>query len=501
MSSSLTPAAVDYGQKPSRTRHLLLIFAATLAVITYIDRVCMSQAKADIARDLKLDAVQMGYVFSAFALAYALFEIPGGWLGDKIGARKVLLRVVIMWSIFTALTGMAWGLVSLVIMQFLFGAGEAGAFPNLAKAYTHWLPSRERTRAVSIMWVCTRWGGAITPLLVVTLINLVTWRWAFGLLAVPGVIWAVVFFWWFRDHPRDHPGVNAAELAKIDENRPKAVAGGHVNVPWRKILSNRAVWLLFLQYFCFGYGWYFYITWLPTYLMQAHGADLKDSALLAWAPRLLSGHVNNAMILKVQVAALAGIPLFFGGFACLLSSWLANRLTQRGFAVAGIRRSLACVGYWGAAAMLLLSALIKDPIWAMFAMGWASFALDLSLPISWRTAMDVGGKYAGTVSGSMNMAAQLGGVVAPIIGGYVLKLNGVDDKPIALGATQPVLDATKAVHAWTIIFCIYVAFYFIGGLCWLFFDPVSPVEADQAGKLPLEPPAVAAAGQEFSDKQ
>ena len=431
------PAPLLPALKPTRTRHWVLLFAATLAVITYIDRVCMSQAKASIAADLGLSSVQMGYVFAAFTVAYALFEIPGGWLGDLIGPRKVLMRVVLLWSFFTAATGRVWNLASLLVTQFLFGAGEAGAFPNLAKAFTNWLPARERNRAVSVMWLCTRWGGAVTPLLVVWVISLVGWRWAFTVFAAPGIVWAVVFYWWFRDHPRDHPGVNAAELKLLDEAPLSPTC--RASIPWSKILRSRTVWLLFVQYFCFGYGWYFYITWLPTYVKEARGLELQKGALLS------------------------GIPLFFGGFACILSGWLAGWLVRRGFALARVRRSLAYVGYWGAAVMLLLSTRIADPIWAMLAMGLASFALDLTLPVSWRTAMDVGGKSAGTVSGSMNMAGQIGGAVGPVAVGYILQYMN---------------------HTWTLTFAISAAIYALGGLCWMWIDPVSPVEPTELDAPP-----------------
>jgi sugar phosphate permease len=314
-------------------------------------------------------------------------------------------------------------------MQFLFGAGEAGAFPNLAKAFSNWLPTRERSRAVGIMWLASRWGGAVTPSLVVLVISLVGWRWAFAVFAVPGFIWAILFYRWFRDHPRDHPAVNAAELALVEQNRPRVAP--HGATPWSEILRSRTVWLLFVQYFCFGYGWYFYITWLPTYVKEVRGMELQKGALLA------------------------GIPLFFGGFACLLSGWLAGRLARAGLAVPRIRRGLAYIGFGGAAVMLLLSSQIADPVRAMLAMGLASFCLDLVLPICWSTAMDVGGKYAGTVSGTMNMAGQIGGA---IVG------------PTAVGLILQYLN-----HNWTLTFAISAAVYVLGGLCWAWIDPVTPV--------------------------
>lgn len=392
----------------------------------------MSQAKVAIAADLGLSSVQMGYIFGAFTFAYAVFEVPAGWLGDRIGPRRVLTRVVVLWSLFTAATGRAWNFVSLAVIQFCFGAGEAGAFPNLAKAFTNWMPAVERNRAVGLMWLCARWGGAVTPLLVVWVMRLVGWRWAFVVFAVPGLVWAVLFYAWFRDNPREHPAVNAEELKLIPPAQPSSSA--HVAVPWAKLLRSRTVWLLFLQYFCFGYGWYFYITWLPTYVKEARGLDLQRGALLS------------------------GLPLFFGGIACILSGWLSGWLVERGFALARVRRCLAYGGYGCAAALLLLSPRIADPVWAMVAMGMASFSLDLALPVCWRTAMDVGGRYAGTVSGTMNMAGQLGGALGPIVVGYILEYMN---------------------RNWTLVFALSAAVYMLGGLCWMWIDPVAPLDRDE----------------------
>jgi MFS family permease len=421
------------GCRPTGARHWVPVFAAVLAVIIYVDRVCMSQAKAFVAADLNLSNVQMGYVFSASTLAYGVFGVVGGSLGDLFGPRKVLSRIVVLWSLFTAATGRAWNLASLMTAQFFFGSAESGAFPLLAKAFTKWLPAAERNRAVGVMWLCSRWGGAITPLLVVWVINLVGWRWTFTAFAVPGILWSALFYWWFRDHPRDHKAVNAAELELMPEAPAKAAS--RPSVPWLKIARSRTMWLLNVQYFCFGYGWYFYITWLPTYVKEARGLDLHRSALLS------------------------GIPLFFGGFACIFSGWLASRLERRGFALVRIRRGIAYVGYGGAAAMLLLSPRIADPLLAMIAMGLASFFLDLTLPLCWRTTMDVGGPYAGTVSAAMNTSGQIGGAVGPVVVGYVLQYMN---------------------HNWMLTFAISAAIYVLGGLCWIWIDPVNPM-------VPAEP--------------
>src|SRR3954470_4993764 len=208
------PAAPALGV-PTRARNIAVAFTIVLAIITYIDRVCISMAAPSIQKDLSLTAIQMGWAFSVFGWSYALFEVPGGWLADRLGPRRVLMRIVIWWSFFTAATGWVWNFSSLVVTRTLFGAGEAGAFPNLTRIFTTWLPVKERERAQAILWMATRLSGGFTPLLVAMLISAVSWRRTFELFGVIGVVWAVLFYRWFRDQPGDHPSVNQAELALL----------------------------------------------------------------------------------------------------------------------------------------------------------------------------------------------------------------------------------------------------------------------------------------------
>src|SRR5229473_2446697 len=191
-----TQEPVRIGERPTQVRYWVIVFAVTLAIITYIDRVCISQAAPAITRDLGLSTVQMGYAFSAFGWAYALFEIPGGFLGDWMGPRKVLMRIVLWWSAFTALTGAMRSFTTMWTTRFLFGVGEAGCFPNLTKAFTTWLPPVEHAKAQGIMWTFARWGGAFTPVLVVLVLRYVSWRYAFVIFGCLGVVWAVFFYKW-----------------------------------------------------------------------------------------------------------------------------------------------------------------------------------------------------------------------------------------------------------------------------------------------------------------
>jgi MFS family permease len=417
--------------RPTRVRYWVIVFAAALAVITYIDRVCISQAAPAIQRDLGLTTEQMGWAFSAFFWAYALFEVPSGWLGDRIGARKVLMRVVVWWSFFTAATGWVFNLPSLLITRAMFGAGEAGCFPNLTKAFTVWLPKSERVRAQGLMWLSSRWGGAFTPLLVALILQHISWRRTFELFGLLGVIWAVFFYIWYRDNPRDRKEINEAELAILP--RQQDVVLGHGKIPWGKLLASKTVWLLWFQFACLNFGAVFYITWLPTYLREGRGMDITYGALLA------------------------GFPLFFGGLGSLFCGYISAPLARLLGSVLVARRLLAGIGFFGAACCLALSTFIPNPWLAMSVMGLASFCNDLVMPTSWGACMDIGGKFSGTLSGSMNMMGNFGGGLASIVIGYILAWSG---------------------HNWNAALYVAAGAYFLGTFCWLALDPVTPLSND-----------------------
>jgi MFS transporter, ACS family, glucarate transporter len=431
---TLTQAAPPASLRPTRTRYWVIVFAVTLAIIQYIDRVCISQAAPSITRDLHLDEAQMGWVFSAFTLAYALFEIPAGYLGDRIGPRRVLIRIVLWWSFFTAATGWMRSWIALAVTRFLFGAGEAGAFPNLTKAFHRWLPLGERTRAQGIMWTSARLGGAFTPLLVFACLEHVTWRTAFQLFGLLGVVWVAVFLWWYRDDPRTHPQVNAAEAALLPAG---AAPGERFHAPWKALFTSRTVWCLCGQYFACSYSFYFFITWFPTYLLKAQGFDVKQSALLA------------------------GTPLFVGAFGSLLAGWVSPILSRRFSSVANVRRGMGAVGALIGAGMLVLATWLTNPYLAVAAIALVAFGNDIQLPGAWTACMDVGGKSVATLSGTMNMMGNVGGFVSPIACGYIVKHTG----------------------QWHLAFYLTAAAYLLGAVCWLAMDPVTPLEL-QAARRP-----------------
>jgi ACS family glucarate transporter-like MFS transporter len=418
---------------PTNARRTLLRYAVLLAGILYLDRVCISQSQAQISRDLGLTKTDMGTVMMMFSLAYAIFEVPGGWLGDRIGPRAVLTRVVVWWSAFTMATGLAAGFWSLTAIRFLFGVGEAGCFPNLTKAFGNWFRGEDRTRAQAIMWLAARWGGAFTPLVVVATLDWVGWRESFYIFGAIGFVWAWSFYRWFRNTPAEHPAVNDAERALLAQ--PGDTAGGHAesHPPWAAFVTNRSVWLLCLQYACISYGFWFYLTWLPTYIRESFG--MKD------ADRYLA-------------AALASLPLFLAGISVYLTGKVTPWLVRRIGSTARVRRGLGFVGCSIAGLMLLVSVTQQNPVWAMLAMGVSCFGNDMVMPGSWTACMDLGGRYAGTLSGIMNMMGMVGGLLAPWTIPRILEAAGGN---------------------WHVPILVIAFWYFVGALAWLGIDPVTPL--------------------------
>jgi len=415
---------------PTRVRYGVVGFAVTLAVITYIDRVCIMQSQGAIQKDLKLTDSQMAWVLSIFAWTYGLFEVPWGWLGDRIGARKILLRIVVCWSFFTAATGWTWNFASILTTRALFGAGEAGCFPNVTKAFTTWLPDSERVRAQGILWLSARWAGAFTPLLVLWVMTRVSWSRTFELFGALGVVWAFFFYRWYRDNPRDHPGLNEAERALLPRaERSVMTASG---VPWRLILFSPRVWLLSLQFFMLAYGAFFYMSWLPRYI----GSRGVEGSL---------------------AAILVGAPLFFAGLGSLFCGFILAWLSRRTGSPARARRLSAIVGFAGSSVLLVLATRIASPVPSLVLLGLAGFTNDLVMPPSWGAAMDLGGRSAGTVSAIMNMVGCAGAGFFPIAAVRILERSGQD---------------------WNAVIYVSAAVYFLGALCWLFLDPVTPLEPE-----------------------
>jgi MFS family permease len=387
----------------TRTRFTLLRLAFTLSIITYIDRVCISTAAPDIRQALGLSSSQMGWVFSAFTIAYAVFEIPSGWLGDTLGPRKVLTRIVLWWSAFTVATGAVWNYLSLVVARFLFGAGEAGAFPNMSRSLSRWFPVRERGTAHGVIFMGSRLGGAITPLLVGPIIALAGWRQAFWIFGLLGVVWCVFWWRWFRDDPAQHHDVSPEELRVIQEGAPKRTA----TLSLAGLLNVNLLWIG-MMYFCFGYCLYFYLTWLPTYLRDARG----------FSPRAMN------LVHTVVLLSAAG--------ASILGGRLTDMLTRR----YGLRvgRAIGAVAMPVSGLALAVAAVADSATLAAAAMVVAAGAGDLCLSPSWAMCHDIGGDAAGTFTAVMNTFGNVGGALSPLVVGYAVEWWGSWAIPLLIAA-------------------------------------------------------------------
>jgi MFS transporter, ACS family, glucarate transporter len=391
-------------ERPTSIRQRVLWLTVIVYMITYMDRICIGHAASEIRKEFGFDVVTMGWIFSGFNWSYALFQIPGGWLGDRFGPRRVLTAIVLWWSAFTAVTALAVGRSSMFAFRFLFGLGEAGAFPTATRALSHWLPASERGFAQGITHSGARLGAAITPPIVVFLITALGWRSVFYIFGLVGVVWALYWYWYYRDRPEQHAAVNAAELAIIREQKDLGapVSVERVRVPWREILSSFNLWLICLMYFCYAYSLWIYLTWFPTYLQEARGFSLRQMGF--W-------HM---------------VPLIAATIGDTVGGWFSDHLARRTGNLRFARRAVAVVGF-GVAAVCIMPATLADDRYVSIAFTTvALFFLELTVGVSWAVAMDVGPEYAGSVSGVMNMCGNLGGVLASIAVGYMVKFYNWD---------------------------------------------------------------------------
>ena len=389
---------------PTRSRFKLLRFAFVLSIVTYIDRVCISSAAPVIREELGLSTVQVGWMFSVFTFAYAAFEIPSGWLADVVGPRKMMTRIVIWWSAFAMATGAAWNFASLLVTRFLFGVGEAGAFPTISRSFSRWLPRREAGNAHGILFMGTRFGGAIAPPLVVLIIAMAGWRVSFFIFGALGLAWSLFWWSWYRDDPAQHSKVNGEELEVIREGRSHDPG---VRIHWRDLLSMNLL-LICLMYFCVGYAFYFYLTWLPTYLKEARGFSTQ------------------------QAGVLAGLILFAGGVATAIGGKLTDYLARRYGLKVG--RSVGAVAMPASGAILLAVAWTENPMIAAVLLAVAAATADLCVSACWTMCHDVAGDAAGTVTGCMNTLGNLGGAISPLVVGYAVQWWGSWSTPLVVTA-------------------------------------------------------------------
>jgi sugar phosphate permease len=423
--------------QPSVGRWYILVLIGVMYLITYLDRVNISSAAPLISKEFGFNNVTMGYIFSAFVWSYAMFQVPGGWLADRFGARTVLGIIVTYWSIMTAITALAFNAASFYVIRFLFGVGEAGAFPSATRAMQLWYPRRERGFVQGITHSASRAGAALAPFIVVPLMLNLSWRWAFVICGAVGLLWSL---WWmlsYRNLPEDHPMVNRSELETIRGLGPNGQINAppvteQTQVPWGTLLRSPNMWAIMLAYFTYVYCLWIFLTWLTKYLVDVRHFSVLKGGLLASLP-LWAGVIGDTV----------------GGLA---TDWLLRKTNNPRLARSGV----AIVGLLGCAVFIVPAAMIDDPYVALGGLTISMFFLECTIGPSWAVPMDTGGKYSGTVSGMMNMAGNIGGALSPIVFGYL----AVGDK-------------------WQAPFIVAAGLLVIGAGIWAFWiDPTKPILKD-----------------------
>jgi sugar phosphate permease len=390
------------GAQPSRGRWYILLLISVMYLITYLDRVNISTAAPQISKEFGFDKVTMGFIFSAFVWAYAVFQVPGGWLSDRFGARGVLGGVVTYWSIMTAATAAAFSSVSFIAVRFLFGVGEAGAFPGATRAMQLWYPQGERGLVQGVTHSASRLGAAIAPPIVVLIMSYLGWREVFYICGAISLLWSVWWFVSYRNLPEQHHMVNKAELERIrgldekGEVKPPPITK-QTDVPWGTLVRSPNMWAVMCAYFTYVYCLWIFLSWLPSYLIEARHFTLIKVGFFASLP-LLAGVVGDTI----------------GGVA---TDWL---LKKTGSAKIG-RRVVAIIGLLGCAVCIVPAALTENAYVAVYCLTASLFFLEFTIGPSWAVPMDTGGKYSGTVSGMMNMAGNIGGALSPMVFGFLVQ--------------------------------------------------------------------------------
>ena len=439
--SDLADAAHSDLSPPTHTRFVVLGVLCLLSGVLYLDRICISAAIDSIQTDLKLTNKQTSYVLMAFTLAYGLFEIPTGRWGDRIGARRVLTRISLWWSAFTALTGACTGLWMMLVVRFLFGAGEAGAFPNVARVLSRWFPDQERGRAQGVLLAASQIGGAMAPYLAAVLILNLGWRWTFVVFGAIGTVWAAGFWWWFRDDPAAHPAVNAAEVAHIGR---RATAGDvHTDIPWGAVSRNPSIWFLCVIMTFASFNSYIYFSWFPKYLKSGRGIEAVEAGLMA------------SMVLAFSAAGT------FGG-GLVVDRVLHGDGVSR-------RRLLGGGCFFGAAALLSCALLTENPWLAVLFTSLSCFATQATQPLWWSSAIGISGKHVGALFGLMNSAGVFGAMSSQFLVGAIADWLGA--------------KGYSGRDQWDPIFYINVGVLIAAGLMWSSFRfvPVEPLEHPAGG--------------------
>lgn len=402
-----------------KKRTWILVLLVLLGVVTFLDRINISVAGSAIMADLGITPDQWGWILSAFILSYGLMQIPMGALGDKRGHRVTLALIVLWWSAFTAFTGMAGGFVSLLVIRFMFGIGEAGSSPCSTGVISRWFPKDKVGRAQGFVWAASRMGGALTPFIVIPVIAGMGWRAAFYILGAVGVLWAAVWFLFYRNNPAQMRGISAQELEEAPAAKLFGTAEGQaakLKIPWKSLLRARQFWLLLAMYFFYAFGSWFFFSWFPTFMELGRGFD------------------------KGQLTYAIAVPFVMSMIGNISGGYLTDRLTAR-YGLKTGRKALGSGALILSALFMFLAAFIPGKLQVFIFLSLCFGVVDLMLPSAWALCIDLGKKYAGAVSGAMNTAGNLGGFVCATVFGYLVNATGNYNLPLFLIAGMLIISA------------------------------------------------------------
>lgn len=380
-----------------------------LGMVTFLDRINISVAGKDIIHDLGLSLSQWGWVQSAFILSYGLMQIPMGALGDRFGHRKILAVIVLWWSLFTAFTGLAGGLASLLVIRFMFGIGEAGSSPCSTGVISRWFEKGEVGKAQGYVWAASRMGGALTPFIVIPVMMWVGWRAAFYLLGALGIIWAVVWYWYYRN-----PGETSQTSLTSQTSTTSATSKSSID--WGLLLRNRQVWLLCGMYFFYAFGSWFFFSWFPTFMELGRGFD------------------------KSELTYAVAVPFVMSMIGNIAGGYLTDRLSRK-YGIKVGRKALGSTSLALSAVCMFLAAFIPGKMAVFVFLSLCFGIFDLMLPSAWALCIDLGKQHAGTLSGAMNTAGNIGGFCCGILFGELVEQSGNYNLPLYMIAVMLIVSA------------------------------------------------------------
>lgn len=410
---------------PTRVRYVVMVWLCTAAIIAYVQRNCISVAEEDIRRDLHLTTTGMGLVMNAFLISYALFQIPAGLISHVWGTRRALPLFAILWSVANGLTALASDLPVLFLTRFGVGAAQAGIFVCSTLSISKWFGPTNRALPSGLLGSAMSVGAALAAAVTGLLLEWVSWPWVFVLFALPGLVWAVGFYLWFRDDPRDHPAVNAGELALLEQSATSPTKPSNEPTPWKLLLTSPAMAWICGQQFFRAAAYFFFTSWFPTFLKMTRHVNTADAGLLTSLPLL---------------------GVVFGGFiGGILSDWLfaktgSRRLSRQGLAVASLAVCALCI---------VLAYFVEDALWAVLIISSGSFCAAFAGTCAYTITIDMGGKHVAMVFSLMNTSGNVGAMLFP--------------------ALVPVL--VRATGNWDLVLFVFAGVYLAAAICWAFLNP------------------------------